>query len=105
MKETLEFWGVVLNFAGGVVLSVDAVFARKHKEQEEGTGPVAEDVEKSGVPVRDAKGKRLTAERLRDAIAARSQLLGRVGFIVMSTGFLFDIVSKSSFMLDIISKW
>lgn len=93
---SLEIWGSILNFAGGALLSYDPLYAKRRVLAESGAKLFL------GVAMRlklknlkTASGEPLDSEeRLQTASAERSEKLARYGFVVMTAGFLLDLLAK-----------
>ena len=95
MKIPLDILGSVLNFVGGVILTWDALSVRKVLA-EAGARQIQEGLQKAGLgelltfkgqPLSDATTFQLWSSR-------RSRLWARVGLVVMTIGFLVDILVK-----------
>jgi len=95
MIRSLEFWGAVLNFLGGAILSWDILTTKRIK-----TRIGAQHLQKIfqqvglGDKLTDDEGKPLTDEdQLLLWHASRSLGWARAGFIMMTLGFLLEILS------------
>jgi hypothetical protein len=93
---SLQFWGTVLNFAGGALLSYDPIYARKRVVADSGAKfflGVAQRLKLKNL--KTESGEALNDSNIKKATAERSEKLARYGFLVMTAGFLFDLLGKS----------
>jgi len=91
-----EISAAVLGFAGAALLSVDAIYGAQRVLQEEGKNAAREGAEEheatfvdhhGGQPIQGETGVRVW-------FAERSQRWNRIGFLLMTAGFLCDLVGK-----------
>jgi hypothetical protein len=91
----LEIAASVLGFLGGSVLSLDALCAVRRVRQEMGKDATQQAVQAAGGTYVDEHGNRLTSSfSLRRWFAGRSVLSARIGFGLMTAGFLVDLIAK-----------
>lgn len=91
----LEITASVLGFLGGFILSLDALCAVRRVRQEMGKGETQQAVQAAGGVYVDEKGNPLTSDfSLRRWFAGRSVISARIGFSLMTAGFLFDLLAK-----------
>src|SRR3954449_5032104 len=94
-KHTYELAASIFGFLGGTVLSLDALFAVRRARSERGKESVQEAVKKAQGVYVDDKDKVLTsAYALQLLFARRVASAGRIGFGLMTMGFLMDLISK-----------
>jgi hypothetical protein len=94
-KHTYELAASIFGFLGGTVLSLDALFAVRRARSERGKESVQEAVEKAkGVYVDDQDKVLTSAYALQLLFARRVASAGRIGFGLMTLGFLMDLISK-----------
>jgi len=94
-KHTYELAASIFGFLGGTVLSLDALFAVRRARSERGKESVQEAVKKAQGVYVDDKDKVLTsAYALQLLFARRVASAGRIGFGLMTLGFLMDLISK-----------
>ena len=94
-KHCLELAASSLGFLGGLVLSLDAIFAVRRARSERGKKAVGEAVQKAQSEYVDDHDKVLTsAYALQLLFARRSAFSARIGFGLMTLGFLLDLISK-----------
>lgn len=94
---SLELWGSILNFAGGALLSYDPLYAKRRVFAESGARLFLRAARKLKVKnLKTADGLPVDSEEnLQIAAAERSETLARYGFLVMTLGFLLDLLGKS----------
>ena len=94
-RHTYELAASIFGFLGGTVLSLEALFAVRRARSERGKESVHEAVRKArGVYVDDKthiECVRYSAELL---FARRVAVAGRIGFGLMTLGFLMDLIAK-----------
>jgi len=91
----IEISASVLGFLGGSVLSLDALCAVRRVRQEKGKDEIRQAVEEAGGHYVDSRGNSLASDfSLRRWFASRSVLWARIGFSLMTLGFLLDILGK-----------
>jgi hypothetical protein len=94
-KHCLELAASFFGFLGGSVLSLDALFAVRRARSERGKQAVGEAVKKAQGEYVDDQDKVLTSVyALQLLFARRSALAARIGFGLMTAGFLLDLISK-----------
>ena len=94
-KHTYELAASFFGFLGGAVLSLDALFAVRRARSERGKEAVQKAVEKAQGVYVDDKDKLLTsAYALQLLFARRTAVIGRIGFGLMTLGFLMDLIAK-----------
>jgi hypothetical protein len=97
LKHYCELAASILGFAGGAILSLDALFAVRTAQEERGKESVREAVRKAKGVYVDDQGRPLTsAYDLRLWFARQSVWSARIGFSLVTAGFLFDLISKLS---------
>jgi hypothetical protein len=96
MKEYLEIAGATANFAGGIVLLIDAVRVRLSIREKSGGNIFQDGLNKAKVAdaPRDAAGKPLDTEEARESWLSAG-LLKRswIGFALLVAGFGCEIAS------------
>lgn len=94
-KHYCELAASVCGFLGGSVLSLDALLALRHVRQERGKESLQEAVNKTTGQYVDSKGRLLNSVyRLQLWFAKRSVGSARLGFALVTVGFLLDLISK-----------
>ena len=94
-KHTYELAASILEFLGGTILSLDALFAVRRARSERGKELVREAVQKAeGVYVDDHDKVLTSAYALQLLFARRIAAAGRIGFGLITLGFLMDLISK-----------
>jgi hypothetical protein len=94
-KHTYELAASILEFLGGTILSLDALFAVRRARSERGKELVREAVQKAeGVYVDDHDKVLTSAYALQLLFARRVAAAGRIGFGLITLGFLMDLISK-----------
>lgn len=93
--DWLEIWGSILSFLGGAILSIDALFAVGRVYEETGHEAIQEAVREVNGQYVDKNGNPAsTALRAKIWFASQSANLAKLGFSVMTLGFLLDMLSK-----------
>ena len=95
MNSALDFWGSALSFAGGVVLTWETLSVKRQIKEESGARQLLEALAKIGAPdaLKDANGRPISQERaLQLWFAQRSLRWGWVGFVLMTVGFLLEMI-------------
>ena|SRR5438270_12149909 len=94
-KHAFELAASISGFLGGAILSLDALFALRHVRQERGKEITQQAArESSGTYVDDKNRPLNSAYKLQLWFAGRSVLSARIGFGLVTLGFLFDIIGK-----------
>ena len=94
-KHTFELAASILEFLGGTILSLDALFAVSRARSERGKELVREAVQKAqGVYVDDHDKVLTSAYALQLLFARRVAAAGRIGFGLITLGFLMDLIAK-----------
>lgn len=94
-KHTLELTASILGFLGGSVLSLEALLAVSRARSERGKKSVQEAVRKAqGVYVDDSDRVLTSTYALQLLFARRVAIAGRIGFGLMTLGFLMDLIAK-----------
>jgi hypothetical protein len=94
-KHTYELAASIFGFVGGAVLSFEALFAVYRARSERGKEAVRKAVERAQGVYVDDKDKLLTsAYALQLLFARRTAVVGRIGFGLMTLGFLMDLIAK-----------
>lgn len=94
-KHTFELASSICGFIGGAILSFDALFAVRRARSERGKESVREAVQKAqGVYVDDRDRVLTSAYALQLLFARRTAITGRIGFGLITLGFLMDVISK-----------
>lgn len=96
MKEYLEIGGSAANFAGGIVLLVDALRVKSSLGEKEGANDFLEAMraENAEGMVKDPEGERLdTATAMEMWLSNRSLRRAWIGFALMTAGFGCEIAS------------
>ena len=94
-KHAYELAASISGFLGGTVLSLDALFAVRRARSERGKEAVQNAVQKAEGVYVDDKDKVLTsAYALQLLFARRTAVIGRIGFGLMTLGFLMDLIAK-----------
>ena len=91
-----EISASILGFAGAALLSVDAIYGSRRVLQEEGKNAAREGAEKhKGTLVDPHKSQPVQGESgVKIWFAKRSQKWNRLGFLLMTAGFLVDLMGK-----------
>lgn len=90
-----ELAASISGFLGGTVLSLDALLAVRRARSERGKKSVQEAVSKAqGVYVDDNDKVLTSAYALQLLFARRMAAAGRIGFGLMTIGFLLDLIAK-----------
>lgn len=94
-KHTYELAASILGFLGGTVLSLEAIFAVRRARSERGKKSVQEAVRRAqGVYVDDNDRALTSTYALQLLFARRVAIAGRIGFGLMTLGFLMDLIAK-----------
>ena len=94
-KHAFELAASIFGFLGGTVLSFEAVFAVRRARSERGKESVQEAVKKArGVYVDDNDKVLTSTYALQLLFARRVAIAGRIGFGLMTLGFLMDLIAK-----------
>ena len=94
-KHTYELAASIFGFLGGAVLSLEALFAVRRARSERGKEMVQEAVKKArGVYVDDNDRVLTSTYALQLLFARRVAIAGRIGFGLMTLGFLMDLIAK-----------
>lgn len=94
-KHTYELAGALFGFLGGAVLSLEALLAVQRARSARGKKSVQEAVKKAeGVYVDDNDRVLTSAYALQLLFARRIAIAGRIGFGLMTIGFLMDLIGK-----------
>ncbi len=94
-KHTYELAASIFGFLGGTVLSLEALFAVQRARSERGKKSVQEAVRKAqGVYVDDNDRVLTSTYALQLLFARRLATAGRIGFGLMTLGFLLDLIAK-----------
>lgn len=94
-KHTYELAASVFGFLGGAVLSLEALFAVQRARSERGKKSVQEAVRKAQGAYVDDNDRVLTSTyALQLLFARRVAVAGRIGFGLMTLGFLMDLIAK-----------
>lgn len=94
-RHTYEFAASIFGFLGGMVLSLEALFAVRRARSERGKESVQEAVRKArGVYVDDNDKVLTSTYALQLLFARRVAVAGRIGFGLMTLGFLMDLIAK-----------
>ena len=96
MKIPLDVLSSILNFAGGVILTWDALSVRKI-QVEAGSRHLQEGLAEAGLgDLLTFKGRSVRDETTFQLWASRrSRLWALIGLLVMTAGFLLDILAKT----------
>jgi hypothetical protein len=90
-----EISSASLGFAGAALLSLDAVLGKRRVFQEAGKAAAQECAEAAGATYVDERGQPIRGESgIKLWFAARSQRWNRMGFLLMTAGFLADLAGK-----------
>lgn len=91
-----ELSAAVLGFAGAALLSVDAIYGKQRVLQEEGKNAAREGAEGHHATLVDQHTNQPIAGEagVRAWFAGRSQKWNRIGFLLMTVGFLCDFAAK-----------
>jgi hypothetical protein len=90
-----ELAASAFGFLGGTVLSLEALFAVSRARSERGKESVQEAVRKAkGVYVDDNDKVLTSTYALQLLFARRAAVVGRIGFGLMTLGFLMDLIAK-----------
>ena len=93
--HTYELAASILGFLGGTVLSLEALFAVQRARSERGKKTVQEAVRRAqGVYVDDHDRVLTSTYALQLLFARRVAIAGRIGFGLMTLGFLLDLIAK-----------
>ena len=94
-RHTYELSASIFGFLGGAVLSLEAVFAVRRARSERGQESVQEAVRKAqGVYVDDNDKVLTSTYALQLLFARRVAIAARIGFGLMTLGFLMDLIAK-----------
>lgn len=94
-KHTFEVAASIFGFLGGAILSLDALLAVRRARSERGKKSVQEAVQKAqGVYVDDHDKVLTSAYALQLLFARRIAAAGRIGFGLITLGFLMDLIWK-----------
>ncbi len=94
-RHYCELASSALGFVGGAILSLDALFAVRTAQEERGKKSLQEAARKAEGIYEDEHGVPLTsAYALRLWFARQSVVAARIGFSLMTAGFLLDLFSK-----------
>jgi hypothetical protein len=94
-KHTYELAASILEFLGGTILSLDALLAVRRARSERGKELVREAVQKAqGVYVDDHDKILTSAYALQLLFARRVAAAGRIGFGLITLGFLMNLIAK-----------
>src|SRR3954467_6703428 len=94
-QHQYEMAASIFGFVGASILSLDALFAVRHARSERGKRAIQEAVKKArGTYVDDADHTIASAYALQLLFARRSAISGRIGFGLMTLGFLLDLLAK-----------
>lgn len=93
----LELGSSILTFAGGLLLTLEALFVRQRTHEESGARRLLAAMGRIGAPdlLKDRRGRPLSEERaLQLWFAERSFRWAWLGFSLMSVGFLLEIAAR-----------
>jgi len=94
-RHTYELAASTFGFLGGAVLSLEALLAVGRARSERGKKSVQEAVRKAqGVYVDDDDRVLTSTYALQLLFARRVAIAGRIGFGLMTIGFLLDLIAK-----------
>jgi hypothetical protein len=94
-RHTYELAASIFGFLGGGILSLEALLAVSRARSERGKKSVQEAVRKAqGVYVDDNDHVLTSAYALQLLFARRVAVAGRIGFGLMTLGFLMDLIAK-----------
>ena len=94
-QHTYELAGSIFGFLGGAVLSLDALLAVNRARSERGKEAVQQAVQKARGVYVDDNDKALTSTyALHLLFARRVAFAGRIGFGLMTIGFLLELIAK-----------
>jgi len=94
-QHTYELAASIFGFLGGTVLSLEALFAVRRARSERGKEAVQEAVRKAqGVYVDDHDRVLTSAYALQLLFVRRAEVAGRIGFGLMTLGFLLDLIAR-----------
>jgi hypothetical protein len=94
-RHTYELAASTLGFLGGAVLSLEALLAVRRARSERGKKAVQQAVRKAqGVYVDDDDRVLTSTYALQLLFARRVAIAGRIGFGLMTIGFLLDLIAK-----------
>jgi len=94
-RHTYELAASICGFLGVGILSINALFAVRRARSERGKEAVREAVQKAkGVYVDDNDQVLTSAYALQLLFARRVAAAGRIGFGLITIGFLMDLISK-----------
>lgn len=99
MSIPLDLVASILSFAGGVVLTVDALLVQREIRVEHGAQQLLEALDKrqaSNALTNEAGEPLDNVKRLRLWLALRSLRRTQAGFALMTIGFLLDLVVRLS---------
>jgi len=97
MPPDLALYGKIASFAGGLMLSWDALTVQRRIKIEAGAHKLQDILNNAGLgdQLKDRRGQSLKSEeRLQLWLARRSLPWTQLGFILMTLGFLLDLVSS-----------
>ncbi len=97
MAQKLEIAASFLTFAGSAVLLIDILCIRHRISAESGARKLLRILSERGVGevLTDKKGNPLSSEKaLQLWFAGPTLLWGRVGLLLLTLGFIFDLVAK-----------
>ena len=92
-KTILGLLGDVLTFAGGGVLAIDAIWKEREFKYTKALTNVVMKMPK--LNFEDSRGERLaTAEDVDLKFIRESDRRGKIGFLIMTVGFLFQLFTR-----------
>ncbi|MBZ5705794.1 MAG: hypothetical protein LAN63_10605 [Acidobacteriia bacterium] len=94
---SLEIWSSLLTFAGGSLLTLDALFAGKRISTENGAKRLQSTFKKkkSGFTLKDESGNPLGTETALSLWLAKEALhWSWAGYLLLTVGFVLDFLSK-----------
>jgi hypothetical protein len=96
LKLALELLGSLLTFAGGAILTWDALMVRRRILSERGIQDIQDRLEKAGAgDILTYKGRPLSEQiNLQLLLAEKTLIRTRVGLGLVTAGFLFDFLGK-----------
>lgn len=97
MAISLELFGKILSFLGGILLTLEALTVKKQIQVRAGAHAFQRDLESAGLGDRlvDSKGRPLRDEQILEIQLTKPfVILTRVGIALVTTGFLLEIVDQ-----------
>jgi hypothetical protein len=96
-KPLLEILVSIINFFGAAILCADALRIKRSVKEKAGAEKLVQYLRSAGKSdlISDEKGKPLDSQHALDEwLAGRTLRLGWVGFMLITLGFLIDLIAK-----------